>query len=578
MHEFEPVYQKWLERSTSREINDELSTIAGNIPEIQDRFYRNLEFGTGGIRGLIGAGPNRINTYTIRKTTLGLAQLILKLYPRHKSKVIIAYDSRHKSREFALETALVLAKNKIQALVFQEIAPTPLLSFGVRELQATAGVVITASHNPKEYNGYKVYAGHGGQITDNLAQAVTQEIYCIADEFAIETMEQKEAEAQGLLIWLQDEILERYLTLTENLLLNKRLVQEYASELNIVYTPLYGTGLKPVRKILQDTGFTNLHIVKEQAEANPDFPSLVCPNPEDPAACSLALREGILLGADLILATDLDADRVGIFVKNQQGHFVSLSGNQTGALLIDYILHMRKRHGTLPPNGVIVKTMVTSGLGAAVAQKYGIGCMDVLPGFKYIGEKISEFDQNKLHTFLFGYEESFGYLIGEHVRDKDGIQTCLCIAEMALYYKKQGITLYERLNQIYNEAGYYAEDLLNLEFSGVKGQLQIKRIMDSFRAGPPEKLKNLGLISCKDYLESAVCDYRTGQTSRLDFPRANILYYSLAKGAWSCIRPSGTEPKLKVYVGAVEKTREEALRSIRILKQTLLGFIHPLVS
>lgn len=573
MLEFERLYQQWLEKSTSREIVDELASLAGNTAEIKDRFYRHLDFGTGGMRGLVGAGVNRINIYTIRKTTLGLVSFLAKQYPRKNRRVVIAYDSRCKSREFALEAALVLAAGRVQALLFREMAPTPLLSFAVRELRAAAGIVITASHNPKEYNGYKVYADHGGQITDRAALAITREIRLINDEFAVEIMEQKAAEKAGLLVWLGDEILDKYLTMTKGMLFQPDLIRSRARELKIVYTPLYGTGLKPIQRLLAESGFTALSIVREQAEADPDFPGVVCPNPEDRTACALALKQAMTCNADLILATDPDADRAGIIVRDRQNGYLSLTGNQTGALLIDYLLRMHRQRGTLPANGVIVKTIVTSGLGAAIARQYGVACEEVLPGFKYIGEKIHEYELQKSHAFLFGYEESYGSLAGVHVRDKDGLQTCLLAAEMALYYRTQGLSLADRLEQLYEELGCHAEDLLNLHFTGAEGQRRIKQIMNSFRASPPQDLHKWGLLSHKDYLTGTAFDCRTGLTSRLELPRSDVLYYSLAGGAWCCIRPSGTEPKLKVYLGAVEKDRAQAAATLYQLKRFLLDYL-----
>lgn len=577
MTSYEKSYLKWKDyQHIDSELRDELSSIEDNITEIQDRFYKNLEFGTGGMRGMIGAGSNRMNIYTVRKATQGLVNHIKAVNPDEVgvTKVVIAYDSRHKSRDFALEAALTLAQNKVKAYIFKDITPTPLLSYAVRKLKASAGIVITASHNPKEYNGYKVYGSHGGQITDSLAQAITDEIRAINDVFLIETAPEKEALDYGYLTWLEDDILEEYLLETEKLLFNKDLLRDYSQEINVVYSPLHGTGLVPIKRLFQMVGFKNLHIVSEQAEADPNFPTLVCPNPEEPEACTLALENAKKIGADLILVTDPDADRVGASIKDSDGRFIQVTGNQTGALLIDYILEMRKRNNTLPVNGAIIKTIVTSEMGAEIASKYNIKCLEVLTGFKYIGEKIAEFETSRSYEFLFGYEESYGYLIGAHARDKDAIQTCLLITEMALYHHHQGKSLARRLEELFEEMGYFLEDLINIHLAGVEGQKQIGKIMETLRREPPRIFENYDIRSFKDYLSGQSIDRKTGARSEIDLPRSNVVYYTFEDGSWCCVRPSGTEPKLKVYLGVKEKTRERAVKKLEQRKTALLAYLN----
>lgn len=569
------AYHRWKGKVSDPDLRTELAALKNKPDKLKEHFYKGLEFGTGGMRGLMGAGPNRVNIYTIRKATQGLANYLKHTASPAENKVVIAYDSRHKSREFALQAALVLAKNGIKTLVFDKITPTPLLSFAVRELKATAGIVITASHNPKEYNGYKVYNSLGGQITDKLAEAITQEIEKIDDLFAIEIKDQEEAEKEGLLVWLADEIINMYLTQTQGLILDKELIGRSAGELKVVYSPLHGTGLVPLVRLFERCGFSNLHIVQTQAAADPDFPTVICPNPEEEAACRLAIQNAEEVAADLILVTDPDADRIAMVVKNNAGCYEQLTGNQTGALLIDYILNARQKKGLLPSNGVIIKTIVTSQMGAAIAARYGVKTCEVLTGFKYIGEKIAELQDSGEYTYLFGYEESYGYLIGTHARDKDAIQTALLLAEMALFHKKNGLTVFERLQQLFAELGYFQEGLINISLTGIEGQEKIAAIMDSFRRRPPQFLEAYGLSAVRDYLARQAFELDSQTRFGLDLPSANVLYYVLANGSWSCIRPSGTEPKLKIYLGVREKTPQASQARLEALRSDLLKFIEP---
>lgn len=566
-NEYEPIFLKWRERSTIPDLREELTAIEQNPDEISDRFYKSLEFGTGGMRGVIGAGLNRMNIYTVRKATQGLANYINKTAAPAERQVVIAYDSRHKSKDFALEAALVLVNNSIKAFLFEDITPTPLLSFAVRELKTFFGIVVTASHNPKEYNGYKVYCSHGGQITDELATLLTTEIERITDVFDIGTAKMDKALNDGMLIWLKDEILNKYVHITQKLTLNKKLITQNSSNLKIVYSPLHGTGLVPLTKLFAACGFNNLHPVAEQAKADPDFPTVISPNPEEDAAAALSLQTAEKIDADLIMLTDPDADRLGVIVKDEKGSYIRLTGNQIGALLIDYLLQTRLRLNTLPANGVIIKTIVTSDLGVEIAADYGIKHLEVLTGFKYIGEQIAGFDKHAEHVFLFGYEESYGFLIGDFVRDKDAIQTALCIAEAALHHKTNGSGLYQRLQELFAKYGYYLEDQESIHLTGIAGQKTIKNIMETLRQTIPQPLQRLGIVSVKDY--------QSGVETPINLPLSDVLYYRLQQNSWCCIRPSGTEPKLKMYFGVREQNREAAVKRLAQLKEAFLTALQP---
>lgn len=576
MEQYMLAFQRWKENMrNNEELMNELLSIEKDPSQIEERFYKYLEFGTGGMRGVIGAGTNCMNIFTIRKATQGLANYLNKALPHEEKKVVIAYDSRYKSREFALEAALVLANNGITAYIFAQITPTPLLSFAVVQLKATAGIVITASHNPKEYNGYKVYGKHGGQLTDALSKAVTAEILQVQNEFAITVADQQTAEKQGKLIWINDEMLDLYIKETKKLLLNKELLQD-AGELSIVYTPLHGTGFIPLTRLLQESGFSNVHPVQEQITPDPSFPTVITPNPEEKAACALAIDLAAKIKADIVLATDPDADRVALTVRTKNNEYLSLTGNQTGALLIDYLLQMKAKKGILPANGIIIKTIVTSELGVTIAKDYGIKHLDVLTGFKYIGEKIAEYAETKCHTFLFGYEESYGYLIGNFVRDKDAVQTCLLLAEMALYYKKQGTDIAERLEALYQQYGYFQEDLVNITMPGLKGQEQLCKVMNYFRKNPPEEIKGNKITVRKDFLTAEEIDCSAIAKAPIELPCSNVLQYFFTTGSWCCIRPSGTEPKLKIYFAVKGKTRQDTEQQLTALKQGFLEIIESL--
>jgi phosphoglucomutase len=554
-------YQRWLaSEQLDPELKQQLIQIQGNEKEIEDRFYKSLEFGTGGLRGVIGAGTNRINKYTVRKATQGLAQYITKQgNEAKKAGVAIAYDSRHMSPEFAQEAGLVLAHNGIKAYVFEELRPTPELSFAVRHLGATAGIVITASHNPPEYNGYKVYWSDGAQIATELADAVTAEIENVTDELSVQAMNLEEAEANNLFQWIGADLDEAYQKELRTLALQPN---EQNRDFKVVYTPLHGTGNKPVRRILKDMGFENVSVVPQQELPDPNFSTVKSPNPEEHEAFTLAIKLAEKQGADLIMGTDPDTDRVGVVVRNSEGQFAVLTGNELGALLVDYILSQRNQQGTIPPNGVVIKTIVTSEMGAAVAAQYGIPTLDTLTGFKYIGEKIKQFRETGEKTFLFGYEESYGYLIGDFCRDKDAVQACMMAAEMAAYYQKQGKSLYEALIELFEKVGFYKEDLASLTLKGVDGVQKINAMMDQLRQNPPKQIGSLQVTEMRDY-----------EKGLGDLPSSNVLKFFLSDESWFAARPSGTEPKIKFYFGVKGSSLEDAQTRIEKLKTVVMDLV-----
>lgn len=565
------LYRKWTGfASLDGELKAELEQIRGDEEAIQDRFYKSLEFGTGGMRGIIGAGTNRINVYTVRKATEGLARYLLKQGPHTKAQgVAIAYDCRYKSAEFADEAALVLARNGIKAYVFDGLRPTPELSFAVRELSAAAGIVITASHNPPEYNGYKVYGPDGGQVVPAVADAITAELEQVPDELSIDVMDKREAVERGLYETIGQDIDDAYQRHLKALSLNPDAIREQR-DLCIVYTPLHGTGYVPVREGLKNFGFRNVAIVEEQAKPDAAFSTVDSPNPEEHAAFALAMELGKETGADLLMATDPDTDRVGVAVKDETGEYTVLTGNQLGALLLEYILSQRQAQQSLPENGVVLKTIVTSELGRDIASHYGLTTIDTLTGFKFIGEKIKEFHETGEHTFLFGYEESYGYLIGDFARDKDGVQACLMAAEMAAYYKAQGKTLYEQLQHLFKTYGYYREDLVSLTFKGKSGAEKMDAMLDSFRKEAPTDLAGQRVTVAEDYLHRSRKHISSGKETDTGLPKSNVLRYTLADGSWFCIRPSGTEPKVKLYFSVKGISADDAAQKLKALKASVL--------
>ncbi len=570
-------YQCWLDSSyIDEDTKRELMSIRNDPGEIEDRFYRHLEFGTAGLRGVIGAGLNRMNRYTVARTTQGLANYIKKSgEAENGASVVIAYDSRHMSDQFALQAALVLNRNGIKTYLFESLRPTPELSFAVRELKATAGIVITASHNPPQYNGYKVYWRDGGQITPDRAEAITDEIDAITDLSQAQIMERNEAVDKGLLVMIGRDIDEKYTEKVVSLCLNREMAREHGRKLNIVYTPLYGTGNKPVREVLQKAGFEDVHVVEEQELPDPDFPTARSPNPEDPGALRLAIEKAGRIGADIVLGTDPDCDRVGMAVRNNKNEFVVLTGNQIGALLVEYVLSRRDELRISTPGDVIVKSVVTSEMGRVIGAAFGVDTVDTLTGFKFIAEKIEEYSRSGGRNFVFGYEESNGYLYGDFVRDKDGVIASLIICEMALYYKLKGLTVYQALEGLYEKFGYFVEDVKSIRHEGREGEERIGRIMDYFRDSWVKVNSRLNgkVEEMRDYLKGTCCYPASGKKVKAELPTSNVLYYKLHNGCWFCIRPSGTEPRIKIYFSAAGKTRAEALDRLKYMQEKVMGMV-----
>jgi len=572
MRDYFKEYERWLQyQDLNPDLLAELEQINEETKEIEERFYKDLEFGTGGLRGIISAGTNRMNIYTIRKVTLGLANFILKQGPEVMNKgVVIAYDSRKYSGEFAEEAAKVLAANNIKVYLFAEIRPTPLLSFAVRYLKAYAGIVVTASHNPPEYNGYKVYNQYGGQITEELTNLIFQEIQKIDNMLEIPVIELDEAVKKQKVIMIADEIDQEYMKNVESLLLNKNLTLNAGKNLTVIYTPLHGTGNIPVRNILERVGFTNLYIVPEQEAPDPDFPTVKAPNPEEPEVFDLAIKLAKKHDADIIMATDPDADRLGVLVKIDK-QYQALNGNQLGALILHYLLSEKSQKELLPENAVIVKTIVTSDLGAKIAAKYNVETENTLTGFKYIGEKIKDYKETGNKTFIFGYEESYGYLAGDFVRDKDAVQITAVVAEMALKYKQQGKSLFDVLTDIYREFGHHVEDLESITLKGIEGNNKIKEIVANFRNKRPKEINGIPVVMYEDYLVREKVNLNTGEKTLIKLPQSNVIKIFLEDGSWVAVRPSGTEPKLKFYFAAVSDSFISAAEKMENLKSAILN-------
>jgi phosphoglucomutase len=569
--------EKWLLFDKMEpELKEELQKLAGDEKALEEAFYKELEFGTGGMRGEIGAGTNRMNIYTVRKASAGLAAYIESHGSDAKNRgVAIAYDSRHKSKEFAMEAAKTLATKGIQTYVFHELRPTPVLSFAVRYLNAFAGIVITASHNPPEYNGYKVYGPDGGQLTPESADEVIAKVNEIKDELLIDVESEQALIEKGFIKIIGDEVDKAYLEQLMTISENPELAKE--SDIKIVFTPLHGTARKPVANALKAFHFQNVHIVKEQELPDPNFSTVKSPNPEEHAAFELAIRDGKKENADILIATDPDADRLGIAVKNEQGEYVVLTGNQTGALLLDYLLSQKKQKGTLPENGVVLKTIVTSELGRKIASSYGLKTIDVLTGFKFIAEKIKEYEQSGEHKFLFGYEESYGYLIGDFTRDKDAVQAALLAAEVCAFYKKMGMSLYEALISIFEKYGFYLEGLRSLTLKGKDGAEKIRRTLESFRSNPLKNLGELKVTVTEDYLHGVRTDAE-GREEKIDLPKSNVLKYHFHDGSWICLRPSGTEPKIKFYFGVTGETMDESKQKLATIEKDFMDLVEEIMN
>jgi len=558
------------------ETKKELLSIKDNPKEIEERFYKDLEFGTGGLRGIIGAGTNRINIYTVRKASQGLADYIKSLGLQDRG-IAIAYDSRYKSPEFALEAAKVFAGNGIKAFLFDELRPTPELSFTVRHLNAAAGVVITASHNPKEYNGYKVYGEDGGQLPVEASNKVISYINKIEDITQVKVMEKDEAIEKGLLRIIGKEIDDEYISKLKTLSVNPELAAEIGKTFKIVYTPLHGTGNKPVRRILDEIGFKNVLVVKEQELPDSEFSTVKSPNPEEREAFELAIELAKKENVDLIIGTDPDCDRVGIVVRNKEGEYVPLTGNQTGCLLLEYILSQKKQRGELPENGFVVKTIVTTELARAITDAYNVELVEVLTGFKFIGEKIKQLDEFGDKKYLFGFEESYGYLAGTFARDKDAVVASMLIAEMAAYYKSRGLTLYEGLMELLEKYGYTLEGITSFTLKGKDGVEKIKSAMKNLRENRVVKFGEYEAVAVRDYLTSERYEVATGAKEKLTLVESDVLYYELKDKAWFCIRPSGTEPKIKIYYGVTEKSMDAAKEKLKHLQDNVLSVIEPLL-
>ncbi|RAP73960.1 phospho-sugar mutase [Paenibacillus montanisoli] len=552
-------YEAWLsDPLIDAATKEELAALRGNEKEIEDRFYRELEFGTGGLRGVMGAGTNRLNAYTVGKATQGLANWVLG--KSSVPSVVIAYDSRNNSPEFALDAALVLAANGVKAHVFQSLRPTPQLSFAVRALGATSGIVITASHNPPEYNGYKAYGSDGCQLVPEDAAEVIGAIQQVTGFDQVRRISREEAEAKGLLHWLGEAEDRDYIQTVAAESLNSGLLKDGLGEsLTVVYTPLHGAGNMPVREVLKEIGLSNVHIVPEQEKPDGYFSTVKSPNPEEREAFALAIKLGQELGADIIVGTDPDCDRMGAVVRNNEGEYVVLTGNQSGAIMVNYLLGSLKERGELPANGVVVKTIVTSEMGADIAESYGAEVVNTLTGFKYIGEKITQYERSGERSFLFGYEESYGYLAGTYARDKDAVIASMLICEAAAYYKSKGKTLYDVLLELYAKFGNYMEHLESRTLKGVDGVQQIAAIMEDWRSNPPAEIGGVDVTRVLDYLPG------------LDgLPPENVLKYMLADGSWFCLRPSGTEPKIKVYFAVRGNSQDEAKAAIARLTQIVM--------
>lgn len=569
---YQENYQKWVDFA---DLPDYLRQDLIDMDEKtkEDAFYTNLEFGTAGMRGLIGAGTNRINIYVVRQATEGLARLIESKDGNEKERgVAIAYDSRHFSPEFAFESAAVLAKHGIKSYVFESLRPTPELSFAVRHLNCFAGIMITASHNPAPFNGYKVYGEDGGQMPPHDADALTTYIRAIENPFAVEVADVEAEKASGLIEVIGEAVDVEYLKEVKDVNINPTLIEEFGKDMKIVYTPLHGTGEMLARRALAQAGFDSVQVVEAQATADPDFSTVKSPNPESQAAFALAEELGRQVGADVLVATDPDADRVGVEVLQKDGSYLNLSGNQIGAIMAKYILEAHKNAGTLPENAALCKSIVSTDLVTKIAESYGATMFNVLTGFKFIAEKIQEFEEKHNHTYMMGFEESFGYLIKPFVRDKDAIQAVLVVAELAAYYRSRGLTLADGIEEIYKEYGYYAEKTISVTLSGVDGAEQIKAIMAKFRNNAPKEWNATAITLVEDF-KAQTATAADGTVTNLTTPPSDVLKYTLADGSWIAVRPSGTEPKIKFYIAVVGESNEDSQAKIANIEAEINAFV-----
>ena len=572
--EYRESYEEWLRNPYFDEATkEELRSIGDDDNEIKERFYRELEFGTAGLRGVIGAGTNRMNIYTVRKATQGLANYIIKNNGQEKG-VAIAYDSRRMSPEFADEAARCLAANGIKAYIFESLRPTPELSYAVRRLGCIAGINITASHNPPEYNGYKVYWEDGAQITPPHDKGIMDEVKAVTDYNTVKTMDREEAKTAGLYEVIGEEVDDGYIAELKKQVIHQDSINAVGRDLKIVYSPLHGTGNIPARRILKELGFTNVYVVKEQELPDGEFPTVSYPNPEAKEAFELGLKLAGEVDADLILATDPDADRLGVYVKDTaSGEYKVLTGNMSGCLLADYEIGQRKALYGLPDDGFLIKTIVTSNLADAIAKGYDIGLIEVLTGFKYIGQQILKFETTGKGTYLFGFEESYGCLIGTHARDKDAIVATMALCEAAAYYRTQGKTLWDAMLDMYERYGYYKDDIQSITLKGIEGLQKIQQIMDTLRKNPPAEIGGYTVLKARDYQADTIKDTATGEVTKTGLPFSNVLYYDLSDDAWVCVRPSGTEPKVKFYYGIKGNSLADAEEKSAKLGKEVLAMI-----
>ena len=572
--DYKEVYEQWLANPYFDEATkEELKKIASDENEIKERFYMDLEFGTAGLRGIIGAGTNRMNIYVVRRATQGLANYIDKVDKKAQG-VAIAYDSRHMSPEFAQEAALCLAANGIKAYIFETLRPTPELSFAVRHLGCVAGINVTASHNPPEYNGYKVYWEDGAQITPPHDSGIMGEVKAISDWNTVKTMDKAEAEKAGLFEVIGKEVDDAYMAELKKQVIHMDAIQAEGKNLKIVYTPLHGTGNIPARRILKELGFENVYVVKEQELPDGDFPTVSYPNPEAAEAFELGLKLAKEVDADLVLATDPDADRLGVRVKDKNGEYHDLTGNMSGCLLANYEISQRKAvNGSLPADGALIKTIVTTNLADAIAKGYGVNLIEVLTGFKFIGQQILGFENSGKGTYLFGFEESYGCLIGTYARDKDAIVATMALCEAAAYYKTQGKTLWDAMIEMYDQFGYYKDAIQAVTMKGIEGLAKIQEIMNSLRANPPKEFAGHQVTAVRDYKADTIKDLATGEVKPTGLPNSNVLYYELTDDAWVCVRPSGTEPKVKFYYGVKGISLEDADEKSEIMGKAVLDMV-----
>ena len=574
MKDYMKIYQEWLANPYfDDKTKEELRAIANDENEIKERFYIDLEFGTAGLRGIIGAGINRMNIYTVRRATQGLANYIIKQGGADKG-VAIAFDSRHMSPEFAMEAAMTLAANGIKAYKFESLRPTPELSFAVRELGCIAGINITASHNPPEYNGYKVYWEDGAQITPPHDSGIMGEVKSISDWNTVKTMDKAEAEKAGLFQVIGKEVDDAYIAELKKQVLHIDAIEAEGKNLKIVYTPLHGTGNIPARRILKELGFENVYVVKEQELPDGDFPTVSYPNPEAAEAFELGLKLAKEVDADLVLATDPDADRLGVRVKDKNGEYHDLTGNMSGCLLANYELSQRKAvNGSLPEDGALIKTIVTTNLADAIAKGYGVNLIEVLTGFKFIGQQILGFENSGKGSYLFGFEESYGCLIGTYARDKDAIVATMALCEAAAYYKTQGKTLWDAMIEMYEQFGYYKDAIQSVTMKGIEGLQKIQEIMNSLRQNPPAEFAGHKVTAVRDYKADTITDVTTGAVKPTGLPNSNVLYYELTDDAWVCVRPSGTEPKVKFYYGVKGTSLADADEKSDIMGKAVLDMV-----